>query len=155
MNTRLVPALLLLLVPLTATAAPSVKRPPVVTGTRAEAMPNSIHPRTVDSASLDNDFALVGTISCEACGKPFQPVAVVRQLATQRLLHLRVGDELQLKSGEHALVALIGSGFVDIKGAGQAFRLHAGSFPEQTSDDGTNAMIARTPPSYAPQSSGY
>ena len=100
------------------------------------------------ASSLGESYALVGTISCDSCASPFQPVAVVRELAGQKLLHLRVGDELSLANGEHAVVTVIGSGAVEFKGAYGSYRLRAGGFPDESVEEAT--MIATKPKSYMP-----
>lgn len=104
--------------------------------------------KTEATKSLGESYALVGTISCDSCASPFQPVAVIRELAGQRLLHLRVGDELALSGGDHAVVTLIGSGSVDFKSAQGSYRLRAGGFPDEAVDDAT--MIAKNPKTYMP-----
>ncbi len=100
------------------------------------------------ASSLGDFYALVGTISCDSCASPFQPVAVVRELAGQKLLHLRVGDELSLSSGEHTVVTVIATGAVEFKGAYGSYRLRAGGFPDEAAQDAT--MIATKPQSYSP-----
>lgn len=78
-----------------------------------------------------DEYGLVGTIACDAC-QGMTPVAVLRHVATGKLVHLRPGDPLDL-GGERTVMTVVAARSVVLRApSGRTWRIEAGGFPEES-----------------------